>query len=42
MPDNILVDNYHVGFAHIHPDPENHEIKDDDSERIKELVEMIK
>ena len=27
MPDNILIDNYHVGNAHIHPDPNNHSFK---------------
>lgn len=24
MPDNILIDNYHTGSVHIHPDPKNH------------------
>ena len=42
MPVNILIDNYHLGYPHIHPDPENHEfkikIKDEDSEKIKELI----
>ena len=23
MPDNILIDNYYVGKAHIHPDSQN-------------------
>ena len=27
MPDNILIDNYHLGKAHIHPDPSNHSYK---------------
>ena len=27
MPDNILIDNYHINKAHIHPDPNNHSIK---------------
>ena len=42
MPDNILIDNYHLGYPHIHPNPENHEtkiqIKDQDSEKIKETI----
>lgn len=24
MPDNILIDNYHMNKAHIHPNPEQH------------------
>ena len=27
MPDNILIDNFHINKAHIHPDPENHPYK---------------
>lgn len=27
MPDNILIDNYHINKAHIHPNPENHVYK---------------
>lgn len=42
MPDNILIDNYHVGKAHIHPDPQNHtycvELSLQDCEKIYELI----
>lgn len=42
MPDNILIDNYHIGYSHIHPNPKNHEIKikikENDSDKIKELI----
>ena len=27
MPDNILIDNYHLKIAHIHPKPEKHSCK---------------
>ena len=42
MPDNILIDNYHVGKAHIHPDPQYHahrvELSMQDCEKIYELI----
>lgn len=42
IPDNILIDNYHTGYAHIHPDPKNHEVKikisENNPEKIKELI----
>lgn len=42
MPDNILIDNYHVGKAHIHPDPQYHayrvELSLQDCEKIYELI----
>ena len=42
MPDNILIDNYHINKAHIHPDPQNHtfrvELSLQDCERIYELI----
>ena len=42
MPDNILIDNYHIGKAHIHPNPDNHtyrvELGKDDPHEIKELI----
>ena len=42
MPDNILIDNYHIGMAHIHPDPKNHsfkiKLKYDNPEEIKEKI----
>ena len=42
MPDNILIDNYHVGNAHIHPDPNNHSFKIElgkqDSDKIFEII----
>lgn len=42
MPDNILIDNYHVGKAHIHPDSQNHahriELSLQDCEKIYELI----
>ena len=27
MPDNILIDNYHINKAHIHPNPKEHSYK---------------
>jgi hypothetical protein len=27
MPDGVLIDNYHHGFVHIHPDPDEHELR---------------
>lgn len=27
MPDNIVIDNYHINKVHIHPNPSNHEYK---------------
>ena len=42
MPDNILIDNYHVGKAHIHPDPQNHayrvELSLQDCEKIYKMI----
>ncbi|MBR5504264.1 MAG: hypothetical protein IKV87_07480 [Methanobrevibacter sp.] len=42
MPDNILIDNYHIDKAHIHPNPEKHIIKEeigvDDSEKVLDIV----
>lgn len=42
LPENILIDNYPLGYPHIHPDPQNHEIKlqikEQNSEKIKELI----
>ena len=42
MPDNILIDNYHVGKAHIHPDSQNHtyrvELSLQDCEKIYEMI----
>ncbi len=42
MPDNILIDNYHVGKAHIHPDAQNHtyrvELSLQDCEKIYEII----
>lgn len=42
MPDNILIDNYHIGKAHIHPDPQNHvvkvEIGFDDCDKVFEII----
>ena len=42
MPDNILIDNYPGGKAHIHPDPQNHayrvELPIEDCEKICELI----
>ena len=42
MPDNILIDNYHIGKVHIHPDPENHsykvELGKENPDEIKEII----
>ena len=43
MPDNILIDNYHVGKAHIHPDPQNHTYRVELSlQNCEKIYEMIK
>ena len=42
MPDNILIDNYHVGNVHIHPDPQNHSRKVElDNKNPNEIKEII-
>jgi len=42
MPDEILIDNYHHGYNHIHPDSSNHdlklEIKDNTDDKIYNIV----
>ena len=42
MPDNILIDNYHVNKAHIHPNPQNHahrvELSLQDCEEIYDII----
>jgi hypothetical protein len=42
MPDNILIDNYHIDTAHIHPDPENHvkkiKLSEQDPDKIFEAI----
>ena len=42
MPDNILIDNYHIGKAHIYPDSANHSykinLKTNDHSQIKEII----
>lgn len=42
MPDNILIDNYHIDRVHIHPDPKNHvykvEIGQYDRDKILETI----
>lgn len=42
MPDNILIDNYHIDKAHIHPNPKKHiikeEISEDNPEKVYETV----
>lgn len=42
MPDNILIDNYHINKVHIHPNPKNHvhkvEISQQDMEKILETI----
>ena len=42
MPENILIDNYHVGKVHIHSDPQNHayrvELSHQDCEKIYEMI----
>ncbi|MEE0902429.1 MAG: hypothetical protein UIB31_07855 [Methanobrevibacter sp.] len=43
MPDNILIDNYHIGKAHIHPNPEKHSEKIELSKQDQnEIFEIIK
>lgn len=42
MPDNILIDNYHIRKSHIHPDHSNHnykiELSLDNPSEIKEII----
>ena len=42
MPDNILIDNYPIESAHIHPNPEKHfireNIKEQDSKKVLSIV----
>lgn len=42
MPDNILIDNYHIDKAHIHPNPKKHiikeEIGEDNPKKVYETV----
>jgi len=42
MPDNILIDNFHINKAHIHPNPDNHlykiEISKQDQDEIFEII----
>jgi len=42
MPDNILIDNYHIRKSHIHPDYSNHnykiELSLDNPSEIKEII----
>ena len=42
MPDNILIDNYHIDKTHIHPNPEKHiikeEIEEDNPKKVYETV----
>lgn len=43
MPDNILIDNYHIGKAHIHPNPKKHSEKIEISKQNQnEVFEIIK
>ena len=43
MPNNILIDNYYVGKAHIHPDPQNHTYRVELSlQNCEKIYEMIK
>ncbi|KZX15803.1 hypothetical protein MBCUT_13070 [Methanobrevibacter cuticularis] len=28
MPDNIIIDNHHVSYWHVHPKPEKHYLKE--------------
>ena len=42
MPDNILIDNFHIGAVHIHPDPNNHvkkiELNLQDPDKILDII----
>ena len=43
MPDNILIDNYHIGKAHIQPDSQNHTYRVELSlQECEKIYEMIK
>ena len=42
MPDNILIDNYHINKVHIHPNPKNHDLNASNSFDVEELMEMLK
>jgi hypothetical protein len=40
MPDNILIDNFHHGYPHIHPDRKEIKI-DEPNELLKEVLKHI-
>ena len=43
MPDNILIDNYHIDKVHIHPDPKNHVHKVEiNQQNMNKILETIK
>lgn len=29
MPDSIIIDNYHIRYPHIHPDPDKHYLNEE-------------
>lgn len=41
MPGGILIDNYHHGYTHIHPNPYKHKIKERINENTQQTIFMI-
>lgn len=41
MPDGILIDNYHHGYTHIHPNPNIHGLKEKIKDNTHDKVHMI-
>jgi len=38
MPEGILIDNYHHGYVHIHPYPDEHDIKEKIKDRKQSAI----
>ncbi|RBQ22919.1 hypothetical protein ALNOE001_13080 [Candidatus Methanobinarius endosymbioticus] len=41
MPDGILLDNYHHGYIHIHPNPNKHNIKEKIKDNNRDKIYMV-
>lgn len=39
MPDNIIIDNYHITYPHIHPEPDKHYLKE--KIKIKDVMRFM-
>jgi hypothetical protein len=42
MPENIVIDNHHVEYSHVHPNPKEHSLKEEISlENPEEVYEKV-